>query len=137
MLKRQLISIVSAVLLAAHVSAGCCAHHQHAFDGSATISLVTAHDHEREHAADGDCHGSVPQHEHQPGDHHCGEGHCVFLKASRTSLPELTATAAIAPTSAAALLAHLDLLATTQNAPPVSTAFAPVRTHLAKQVHLI
>lgn len=136
MLKRQLISIVSAVLLAAHVSIGCCAHHQHAYDGSATITLLAQQSEHHDHAADGDCDHSVPRHDHQPCDHHCGEGHCAFLKSSRTSLPELTATADVVPTSAA-LLAHFDLQAMVQTAPADHAACTPVRTHLAKQVLLI
>lgn len=146
MLKRQLISIVSAVLLAAHVSVGCCAHHEHARDGRACITFAAPHDHhhgdaarhdhDHGHAAHhGECDHSAPQHDHQPGDHHCGEGHCSFLAACRVGVPELASDYAIVPPNAVMLLAQVGPQAVAQSALPDDSP--PVRPHLVKQVLLI
>lgn len=138
MLKRQLISIVSAVLLAAHVSVGCCAHHEHADNGAAIITFVAQHGHHHGHTArNDDCEHSTPQHDHEPGDHHCGEGHCSFLAVCRVGVPDLASDWAIVLTTAESMQARVGQQATTHATPTDSTGLLSVRSHLVKQVLLI
>jgi hypothetical protein len=139
MLKRQLISIVSAGLLAVHVSMGCCAHHQHEYDGSAIITIAADSGDQHSLATEhGTCDHSAPRHEHRPGDHHCGEGRCAFLRFSKTSVPQQSMSFTnVVPTGSTALLVHVGQQATTQSAPTDGFASRSVRSHLAKQVFLI
>jgi hypothetical protein len=128
MLNRQLISIVSAAMLAVHVSMGCCADPQHGYAGAAdSMRLVEQRGSDQ----------SMPQHEPQPGDPHCGVDRCAFLTTSKTCVPELSSAWAIAPITGAAELAGIGQQAAVQTAPARVPFATPVRIHLAKQVFLI
>jgi len=85
---RQIVSVVSAMLLAAHVVLGCSAHHAHAKPlaghGLGNESLAAEGHQCARHGAD----SGVPT-DDDPCDETCGEGSCSFMSGGRIVLPEL------------------------------------------------
>lgn len=135
---RQIVSVVAASVLAAHVVVGCCAHHRHLH---ASVCWAPAELESADHHDHGDCeshsaNGPAPCHGEEPGDNSC-EGGCSFLAVSRTAVPDLAQLAGLPISTTADSLIHL--VNATSGLDSVFEPASPprVRLHLTKCVLLI
>jgi len=123
--------ILTAALLVAHFTVGCCAHHAHACDGmDRPLPAQGAA------TPDGQCPGSGVDHAHH-GPHDCQGGKCSVVSPNRTVRDGF-----VPPfqTFSAPLLDDLPALvgnAAEQRFFPTGRLLLPVRLHLANQVLLI
>ena len=136
MFKRQLTSAISAFVLAVHMLAGCCAHHDHNELCSDEYSVHTC-------TGDGHNHGVTPHHHHNgeadPASDHqhprgCDGGQCVFVVGGKVSLPKLSLVNPIAPVTIKIAFNNAATWTFDRDLSDVDDISPHLRTHLAKRV---
>jgi hypothetical protein len=134
----NLISSLTAAVLAVHTVLGCCCHHAHAVGGAAAYSAYVGQGHTQNDGPT--CNGHEDPGQPGHGGHECKGNPCVFVgpttdrgMQSPRNPPRDVPAAPYAPT----LLASVSSEAGTASLFAAGRAPPPVRTHLAHQVLLI
>jgi hypothetical protein len=120
--------IVTAMVFAAHMMLGCCAHHAHAADSHGRSSPQEAASPIGHCGEDHDGPADHSQH----GTHQCHGGKCSFVASSNSVVPVLPALVVPLANQAELLTSVFSSQGTVVAVRPL-----PVRLHLANQVLLI
>lgn len=140
MFSREVVSVTAAVVLAAHVVVGCCAHHTHSSSTSDEVALFTGHcNHEQLPHHRCDNHGvdpAAPSDDGGPCNHSC-VGTCSFLASTKVLLPDLVQPAGIFAAVSANWLNLLTTSSAVADRIPGRAILPSLRTHLSKCVLLV
>jgi hypothetical protein len=127
---QNLLSPLTAALLAVHTVFGCCWHHGHDCTETCDAAPSVA-------SADGHAHGSDADHAEHHGRHECKGGVCVFIGSAKAA--SASATSRLASVPPAPLFCDVSVLSRATGA-IISLADdlqPPLRRHLLCQVMLI